>query len=414
LGDKEKIIKKLTQDINTRFLISAVGCILLVFFWFLGELKNLWPPVFAVLIGVTAVNSIIYFLTKYQKVNEATEYVVSIFDIALITYGVGITGGIKSPFYLFYVLIILIEGLHSNSNHVKYNLMMSLLAYSGLIVGSNSGVLTKDMVILLVSRLIFFFLTAGVSIYYIRIVLMQKTQLEHVTAERTRLYNQIKNFNEELEERIQAVTDELHDKIDEIQHLFVNTVKALSSAIVAKDPYTREHNERILEFTLAILDELKESSKFDFNYDEVRGTLQLAALLHDIGKIGIPDNILQKPGALTPEEWEIIKKHPAKGVSILEPIKELKEVAKVVLHHHERYDGKGYLDGLKGDQIPLLSRIIAIADTFDAMTSDRPYRKRTADQDAVEEIKRCSGSQFDPVLVEAFVTAHGKGKIKSQ
>ena len=414
MADKEKIIRKLSQDINIRFLISAVACILLIFFWFLGEVKNLWTPIITVIITITIINSIIYFLVKTQKINKTTEYLVSIVDIILITYGVIITGGIKSPFYLLYVLIILIEGMYSNSTHIKYNLMLSSIAYTGLVIGSTYGQLTKDMVISLVSRLIFFFLTTGVSLYYIRIVVMQKTQLEQISQERARLYNQIKNFNEELEERIKGVTNELHGKIDEIQHLFVSTVKALSSAIVAKDPYTKEHNERILDYTLAILDELRDSFKLNLNYDEVRGTLQLAALLHDVGKIGIPDHILQKPGPLTPEEWEEIKKHPAKGVSILDPIEELKEVANVVLHHHERYDGKGYLDGLKGEEIPLLSRIIAIADTFDAMTSDRPYRKRAADHEAIAEIQKCSGSQFDPLMVEAFLKACNKGKIKSQ
>ena len=413
MTDIEQTVRKLQQDINIRFLVAGVGCVLLLFFWFLGDVENLWP-VIIVAAAITLLNLIIYLLIKHQKVNRVTEYIVSIVDFAAITYGASITGGIKSPFYLIYILVILIEGLYSNTLHVKYNLILSCISYSGLILFSTYGRLTQDMAVSLVAKLMFLLLTGGIALYYVRILLSQRHQIEQVYTEKTRLYDKVRNFNEELESRIKAVTEELNEKLDDIQHLFVSTVKALSSAIEAKDTYTSGHNERMLDYTLAILDELKESPEFDFDYEEARGTLQLAVLVHDIGKIGIPDDILQKPGSLTNQEWDEIKKHPDKGVSILEPIKELKEVTDVIKHHHERYDGTGYPEGIKAEEIPLISRIIAVADTFDAMTSDRPYRKRASDEKAVEEIKNCAGTQFDPVIVEAFLKANEKGKINSQ
>jgi HD-GYP domain-containing protein (c-di-GMP phosphodiesterase class II) len=134
-------------------------------------------------------------------------------------------------------------------------------------------------------------------------------------------------------------------------------------------------------------------------------------LLHDVGKIGIPDYILSKNGKLTPEEYEEIKKHSIIGATILHPIKELSDVAREVRNHQECYDGSGYPDGLAGNNIPLVARIIAVADAFDAMTTNRPYRKRRTTEEAVQELKAKSGTQFDPIIVSAFLLAYEKGNI---
>jgi response regulator RpfG family c-di-GMP phosphodiesterase/signal transduction histidine kinase len=186
------------------------------------------------------------------------------------------------------------------------------------------------------------------------------------------------------------------DLVDQQRSLFLSTVKSLVSAIDAKDEYTRHHSTRVTEFTLKI------AKKMNFS-DKEMGDLELASLLHDVGKIAVPENILHKPGKLTDQEFALIKEHPARGESILKPVIELKEIARVVRAHHEHYDGSGYPDGLKGREIPLGSRIMAVADAYDSITSERPYRKAAAHRYAVKEIIRCSGVQFDPEVVEHFL-----------
>jgi putative nucleotidyltransferase with HDIG domain len=186
------------------------------------------------------------------------------------------------------------------------------------------------------------------------------------------------------------------DLVDQQRSLFLSTVKSLVTAIDAKDEYTRHHSTRVTEFTLKI------AKKMGFS-DKELGDLELAALLHDVGKIGVPEHILNKPGKLTDAEFKQIKEHPARGESILTPVIELKDIRKIVRSHHEQYNGSGYPDGLKGREIPLGARIMAIADTYDSITSERPYRKAASHRFAVKEIIRCSGTQFDPEVVENFL-----------
>lgn len=173
------------------------------------------------------------------------------------------------------------------------------------------------------------------------------------------------------------------------------TLKALVTSLEAKDPYTKEHSERVTFFALKLAEEMGCP-------EEEMDSLRFAGPLHDIGKIGIRDHILMKPGKLTREEYEIIKTHPVIGAEIVKHLGLLPAETAIVRHHHERWDGNGYPDGLKERDIPRLSRILAIADTFDAITSSRPYRKAGSFTFAIEEIKRYSGIQFDPECVDAF------------
>jgi len=211
--------------------------------------------------------------------------------------------------------------------------------------------------------------------------------------------------------------DSLRNRIDEVEHLFerehqlfINTAAALAKAIDARDVYTHGHTERVSKFCKSIVDELDHVSeiRFDRRFKE---KLYMTALLHDIGKIGIPDKILNKKKGLTTAERRIVEEHPKIGASILYPLRELSEVARCVRSHQEWYNGNGYPDGLRRDEIPLISRIVSVADTFDAITSDRPYRKRRGADDAVREIRGCSGTQFDPSLVKAFLSAYNNNKI---
>ncbi len=209
----------------------------------------------------------------------------------------------------------------------------------------------------------------------------------------------------------------LQDRIEEIKDLytrehrvFIHTAIALATAIDARDPYTHGHTERVTAYCMAVADELEEIPEAR-SYRNFKETLHIAALLHDVGKIGIPDLILNKKGKLTKKEFEKIKEHPTIGAAILTPIIELGDVVKEIKYHQERYDGKGYPEKLKGSQIPLVARIIAVCDAFDAITSDRPYRQRKEADVAIQELRDGAGNQFDPIVVSAFLLAFEKRKI---
>jgi putative nucleotidyltransferase with HDIG domain len=177
------------------------------------------------------------------------------------------------------------------------------------------------------------------------------------------------------------------------------------TALDAREHETSDHSQRVVEYTLAIARRLSIKGA---ELEEIgRG-----ALLHDIGKIGVPDAVLLKPGKLTPEEWVEMRKHPEIGFNMIEPIPFLRIPAQIVLSHQERYDGQGYPRNLRKDEIHIGARIFAVADTLDAMTSDRPYRKGTSFANAIAEIARCAGTQFDPEVVKAFLDIGEAGLVK--
>jgi putative methionine-R-sulfoxide reductase with GAF domain len=178
---------------------------------------------------------------------------------------------------------------------------------------------------------------------------------------------------------------------------FKNTIVTLASAIDAKDPLACGHSQRVMEYTLMA------GAYFSFSSEEME-ILRNAAVLHDIGKIDIDCCILNKKNALTPEEWDKIRQHPVHGANLLKDITSLEKASDLVLHHHERFDGKGYPSGLKGEEIPLGARLIAIADAFDTMTTGRSYRQPMSIEQATKELKNYSGTQFCPVAVTAFVS----------
>ena len=177
----------------------------------------------------------------------------------------------------------------------------------------------------------------------------------------------------------------------------LSTLNSMAKILDARDPHTSQHSTRVTNLSVAMANILKLS-------DDEKDVLYIAASLHDIGKVGIPDSILLKPGTLTDEEFMIIKRHPDIGADILKPIPPMSRETEVIRYHHERYDGKGYPSGIGGEEIPLLSRIITLADSYDAMTSDRPYRNGLPMDKAIEEIVRCMGSQFDPELAKIFIS----------
>ncbi|MFC2021277.1 CHASE2 domain-containing protein [Chloroflexota bacterium] len=182
---------------------------------------------------------------------------------------------------------------------------------------------------------------------------------------------------------------------------YKSTIMALAASIDAKDHYTRGHSQRVTEYALM------GALGLSMSRQELE-TLEYAGILHDIGKIGMPDSILTNSNSLTPEEWGIVHQHPIIGANITKDIPFLEEPRKLLLHHHEKYDGTGYPDGLQGDDIPLGARLLAVADSFDSMTSDRSYRLARSTEDAIEELQKCSGKQFCPVAVNAFISEYRK------
>ena len=192
---------------------------------------------------------------------------------------------------------------------------------------------------------------------------------------------------------------ERHDQ--NLREMFIDTTKALAAAIDAKDPYTRGHSQRVAQISLELAKEMGQSPS-------EQQKINIAALLHDVGKIGIEDHILKKPSQLTDEEYAVIKQHPRWGAMIMGHITQLKEVVPAIQHHHERLDGSGYPEGLAGEQIPLLARIIAVADTFDAMTTDRLYQKAMEPQFVVSKLHEWKGSRYDPTVVDAMTRIYSR------
>ncbi len=182
----------------------------------------------------------------------------------------------------------------------------------------------------------------------------------------------------------------------ELRSLFKELVFALANALDAKSPLTMGHSERVASLALAIAKEMQ-MNEYDMEM------LKIGSLLHDIGKLGTYDVILEKTEPLTAKEWELIKMHPSKGAAILEPIGQLQKVIPIIKYHHERFDGTGYPEGLKGRDIPLSAKILCVADSFDAMTTDRPYKRAMEREQAFAHVKKNAGTQFDPDVVKAFL-----------
>lgn len=195
---------------------------------------------------------------------------------------------------------------------------------------------------------------------------------------------------------------ELYTKMRKV---YLETIRALAAAVDAKDPYTKGHSERVAEMTLDLAQELNLSDRDIEN-------IEYAALLHDVGKIGIEEKILGKNGILTDKEFDRIKEHTVMGAKIIEQVEFLKDSYKAIYHHHEKYNGKGYPDGLKSEDIPILARIIAVADAYDAMGSDRPYRKKLSQNKIMRELKEQSGKQFDPKVVKALISVLNREREK--
>jgi HD-GYP domain-containing protein (c-di-GMP phosphodiesterase class II) len=223
---------------------------------------------------------------------------------------------------------------------------------------------------------------------------------------RTEIGELAETFNTMSRELEQFVED-LKRAADENRALFLGSIQMLAGAVDEKDPYTRGHSDRVTRYSLLIGKEMNLPAAF-------METLQISAQLHDVGKIGIEDRILKKPGALTAEEFEVMKTHTTKGANILRPVTQLAEMLPGIELHHEALDGRGYPYGLQGEQIPLLARVIAVADTFDALTTNRPYQHAHTPEEAFKIIQNLAGKRLDPEPVAALMAVYGRGEIRIQ
>src|SRR5437764_2277952 len=208
-----------------------------------------------------------------------------------------------------------------------------------------------------------------------------------------------------MSEELERFIEDLKRAAEENRALFMGSIQTLAGAVDEKDPYTRGHSDRVTKYSLMIAKEMG----LDPGFLEI---LRISAQLHDVGKIGIEDRILKKPGALTPEEFEIMKTHTTKGANILRPVTQLREMLPGIELHHEALNGRGYPYGLKGDDIPLLPRVIAVADTFDALTTNRPYQQAHDPYAPIRIIEGLVGKRLDPLAVAALIAVLERGEIK--
>ena len=210
-----------------------------------------------------------------------------------------------------------------------------------------------------------------------------------------------------MSDELEHFVEDLKRAAEENRELFMGSIQMLAGAVDEKDPYTRGHSDRVTRYSLLVAKEMNLPESF-------LETLRISAQLHDVGKIGIEDHILKKPGALTEEEFEVMKTHTTKGANILRPVTQLAEMLPGIELHHEALDGRGYPYGLQGDQIPLLARVIAVGDTFDALTTNRPYQQAHTPEQALQIIKNLAGKRLDPKAVEALLAVYARGDIKIQ
>jgi diguanylate cyclase (GGDEF)-like protein len=239
-----------------------------------------------------------------------------------------------------------------------------------------SGVLTASM---------------GVSVFPVK----AKSDIELIKSADDALYR-AKFFNKNRVETYTSILDDLKNDIDERDVELVTSIKTLISVINAKDRYTYGHSERVVLYSRLLAQKLNLSK-------EEEDTLIYGAYMHDIGKINIAQDVLMKKMPLLPEEWNMLKQHPENGVEIIKPVKSLQNMIPIILHHHEKYNGTGYPGNLKGEEIPYLARVLTVVDSFDAMTSNRPYNKRKTYEEAIIELRNFSGIQFDPIIAEKFI-----------
>jgi putative nucleotidyltransferase with HDIG domain len=264
----------------------------------------------------------------------------------------------------------------------------------------------------------FILLILGVSVPFAKVITRPLDQLTHAARSiarrdyshradirtRTEIGELADTFNQ-MAEDIQHYISDLKKASEENRQLFIDAIEMIAAAVDAKDPYTKGHSRRVSQYSVALARELGLEEE---EVDKIR----ISATLHDVGKIGVEDRVLKKPGVLTNEEFEIMKRHTVMGFEIVRQVKQLAEMLPGIRWHHEALNGKGYPDGIKGDELPLMCRVIAVADTFDAVSTDRPYQKGRDFPSSLEILRKHAGTKYDPIVVDALHAAYAKGVLR--
>ena len=322
--------------------------------------------------GVIAASNIIYI----QETQKVLSSVIGVFlVIPIMCFVVWATGGSSSPYWVLMLLQVIGWAFYVQ-NVIFFSALGVICIYLFGLAYSETGVI--------MTGLDYFYNFVKIAVIFLTGLWMKSIIWEVRRSKKTDL-------------------ESLEFKNRITQRLLSSFIASLSTAIARKDVSIQRHSERVITYCSAIAEAVKLS-------ETDKEKLYMAAMLHDVGKMSISDNILTKKGKLTKGEFEIIKKHPLDALSILEHIEEFKGVLIYVKYHHERWDGKGYPEGLKGEMIPLIARILVVANAFDAMTSDRPYQAKMLIPEAISELKKCRGTQFDPKIVDIFIKILDSGK----
>jgi hypothetical protein len=360
--------------------------------------------VYILLIGITVGSNI---LSLYIKPKEDISFALLGLDTLVITLAIYYTGGIESPLYLLYLFPISCSLFFSISS--KRLLLISMLAYGGAVLLEkmtlvtlpiSSGLGNRETVGLFFLRAFGICFVTGLLISAIR-----EKESQYEKADR-RLKSVERRFREEMKMREEFFHKEFKESdfiLHNLEENYHRMVRALVQAREAQDPFTKGHSERVAEYSAKIAEEMNLSQK-------ERDLIENTARIHDVGRAGIPEAMFNKPDVLNDEEFELIKSHAVRSEHIASPISSLYNGLPYIRNHHERFNGTGYPDRLKGEEIPLGARIIAVADAFCAMTARRAYRRRMSTEVALEELRKNAGKQHDPKVVQALVNIVAREK----
>ncbi|MBI4227381.1 MAG: HD-GYP domain-containing protein [Candidatus Omnitrophica bacterium] len=413
--EQEHFANWMFADQVTRYWLAPSFLVTLILARFLGLACPLVPSL-ALLFAFVLYNGVLVRLLKrrIRWLPDTLVYCTSLLlNTAILAAAIHYTGGIESILVPLTAVIAIFSALFLTFAQCLFISLIAAASYVAVLALEYRGTLphyhifpalppTLHMdgpyVVMVGLGVVSVLVTLGLMAGYLA------TGRRRHSEQMNRMHLRLEEWNRDLELRVEEKMRSLRAMHEQLQEAYFGTVKAFMQALEAKDPYTRSHSQAVAAYAHLIGLELGFS-------EERLQRLEQGCELHDIGKIAVPDHILLKAGPLTKEEFEVVKQHPSWGARILESLTFMKDVTEMVLQEHERWDGRGYPAGLKGEAIRLEARIIAVTDAWDAMTSERPYRGAMTRQAAMAELKGGASTQFDPVIVDTFLRVIEQGKL---